>query len=119
RDTLYEYMRQLAERLRHVRVCCGDWSRVVTRGALNYGDTVGVFLDPPYSDKAGRTNNLYAVDSLDVAHDVREWCIANGDNPRYRIVLAGYADEHQDEMPASWRAVGYSANRAYGSSNSK
>jgi len=118
-EALYAYMHALAARLRNVRVCCGDWSRIVTRGALNYGDTVGIFLDPPYSDRAERTSNLYTVDSLDVAHEVREWCIANGDNPRYRIVLAGYADEHRDEMPSTWRKVGYSANKAYGSSQSK
>ena len=111
-------MHQLAARLRNVRVCCGDWSRVVTGGALNYGDKVGIFLDPPYSDKAERTSNLYAVDDLDVAHDVRAWCIANGDNPRYRIVLAGYEDEHGDEMPSSWRVQRWTANKAYGSSKS-
>jgi hypothetical protein len=113
---LYTYMRELAARLRNVRVVCGDWSRVVTGGALNYGDSVGVFLDPPYSNAAGRTADLYAVDDLDVAHAVREWAIANGDNPRYRIVLAGYEDEHAAHMPSTWRMVGYSANKAYGSS---
>lgn len=118
-EALYAYMHALAARLRSVRVCCGDWSRIVTRGALNYGESVGIFLDPPYSDKAGRTDNLYAVDSLDVAYEVRAWCIANGDNPRYRIVLAGYADEHRDEMPATWRKAGYSAGKAYSSSHSQ
>jgi len=115
---LYDYMLSLAARLRNVRVCCGDWSRVVTNGALNYGATVGIFLDPPYSDKAERTSNLYATDDLDVAHDVRAWCIANGDNPRYRIVLAGYADEHDAEMPPTWRRMDWKANRSYGSSKS-
>ena len=109
-EALYEYMRQLAARLRNVRVCCGDWSRVVTRGALNYGATVGVFLDPPYSGAANREADLYAVDDLDIAHDVREWCITNGDNPRYRIVLAGYEDEHAAHMPHTWRMVAWKAN---------
>ncbi len=114
---IYAYMHALAARLRTVRVCCGDWARIVTRGALNYGDTVGIFLDPPYSDKAERTSNLYAVDDLDVAHEVRAWCIANGDNPRYRIVLAGYADEHTT-MPSTWRLMAWKANKSYGSSTS-
>lgn len=112
RGALYDYMDALAARLRRVRVCCGDWSRVVTRGALNHGATVGVFLDPPYSAEAGRHDGLYAVDSLSVAHDARAWCIANGDNPRLRIVLAGYEQEHA--MPASWRMFAYSANKSYG-----
>lgn len=118
-EGLLAYMHELANRLRTVRVCCGDWSRIVTTGALNYGTEVGIFLDPPYSDDAGRTDKLYAVDNLTVAHDVREWCIANGDNPRYRIILAGYEDEHGVHMPTTWRKVAYSANKAYGSSESK
>lgn len=107
---LYDYMHELAARLRRVRVVCGDWSRIVTNGALNYGDSVGVFLDPPYSDAAERDPALYSVDSLSVAHDVREWCIANGDNPRYRIVLAGYEAEHAAHMPDGWRMVAWKAN---------
>ena len=113
-ESLYAYMRQLATRLRNVRVCCGDWSRVVTRGALNYGATVGVFLDPPYSGAADRKADLYAVDDLNIAHDVREWCIANGDNPRYRIVLAGYEAEHAPHMPHTWRMVTWKANGGMG-----
>ena len=115
-EALYEYMRKLAARLRGVRVCNGDWARIVTNGALSYGSSVGVFLDPPYSFDADRDMSLYNHDSGDVAHEVREWCIANGDNPRYRICLAGYSEEHSDKMPDGWRVHSYSANRAYGSS---
>ena len=104
----------LADRLRNVRVCCGDWSRVVTTGALSYGATVGVFLDPPYLGDV-RTADLYAVDDYTIAHEVREWAIANGDDPRLRIVLAGYDDEHDALMPATWRRYRYSASKAYGS----
>ena len=113
---VYGYMQALARRLRRVRVCCGDWSRVVTTGALNYGATKGIFLDPPYLGDV-RTNDLYAVDDHTIAHEVREWCIANGDDPSYRIVLAGYAPEHEAHMPASWRMERYSASKAYGSSS--
>jgi hypothetical protein len=35
-----------------------------------------------------------------VAHEVRDWAVAHGDDPRYRICLAGYDGEH--EMPATW-----------------
>jgi DNA adenine methylase len=118
RGALYAYMHNLAARLRRIRVCCGDWSRIVTNGALNYGSTVGIFLDPPYSDAAERTSALYTMDSLDVAHEVREWCIANGDNLRYRIVLAGYEDEHNEQMPSTWRRMAWTANKSYGSSTS-
>jgi hypothetical protein len=40
---------------------------------------------------------------------VREWCIANGDNPRLRIALCGYADEHDDLMPATWQRLRWRA----------
>lgn len=111
---LYDYMDALAARLRRVRVCCGDWSRVVTRGALSHGATVGIFLDPPYADTAGRDPNLYATDSLDVAHEVREWAIANGDNPRLRVALCGYEGEHI--MPDTWRVHAWKAGKSYGTS---
>jgi site-specific DNA-adenine methylase len=112
---LQDYFFELANRLRRVRVCCGDWSRVVTNGALSFGDTVGIFLDPPYLGDV-RAKDLYRVDNHDISNQVREWAIANGDNPRYRIVLAGYEDEHALKMPDSWRKHSYKANRAYGSS---
>ena len=109
---LGHYFEALATRLRDVRVCCGDWSRVVTRGALSYGSTVGVFLDPPYLGDV-RTADLYAVDDHTIAHEVRQWCLDNGDDPRYRIVLAGYADEHDHLMPDTWRRVRWSSTAAY------
>lgn len=114
---ILEYMSELARRLERVRVCCGDWSRVVTRGATSYPrrGPVGVLLDPPYSG-AVRTRNLYAEDDHDVSADVREWCIANGDDPRLRIVLAGYDNEHS--MPEGWQEVRWTAKRAYGTTTS-
>lgn len=111
------YIQQIADRLDRVRVCCGDWSRVVTSGALSYGNTVGVFLDPPYLGEV-RTKDLYAVDDHYISHDVREWCIQNGNDPQLRIVLAGYVQEHAHEMAeAGWEIHTYSANKAYGTSN--
>jgi hypothetical protein len=72
-----------------------------------------VFLDPPYSDKAGRADGLYASDSTAVAHEVRAWCLENGDNPLLRIALCGYDTEH--DMPDSWEAVPWKAHGGYGS----
>ena len=111
--SLQVYFRALAARLRKVRVCCGDWSRVVTNGAMSYGATVGVFLDPPYSGDV-RANDLYRVDNHDIANEVREWAIANGDDKRLRIVLAGYEDEHAGQMPDSWRMLAWTGNKCYG-----
>jgi hypothetical protein len=75
--------------------------------------TTGVFLDPPYSDAANRTDVIYSADSLTVANEVREWAIAQGDDPRIRIALCGYEGEHQ--IPDSWECVEWKARGGYGS----
>ena len=112
RPNVLGYFEQLAGRLRDVRVCCGDWSRVVTNGALSFGSAVGVFLDPPYLGDV-RTADLYAVDDHTIAHAVRDWCLEHGDDPRLRIVLAGYSDEHDELIPDTWKRYRYSASVAY------
>jgi len=111
REFLFQYMRGLAERLRRVRVCCGDWSRVCGPSPTVKLGTTGVFLDPPYLD--GRTASIYSCDSLTVANEVREWAIAQADDPRIRIALCGYEGEH--DMPGSWDCVEWKARGGYGS----
>lgn len=111
------YFGQIANRLRDTRVCCGDWSRVVTPGALSFGTKVGVFLDPPYLGDV-RTADLYSVDDHTIAHEVRQWAIDNGSNPRYRIILAGYTTEHDDLMPPTWHRVFWSSSASYQSTAS-
>lgn len=101
---------ELASRLRRVRVCCGEWDRVLGRSTLgintNHGmSPCGVFLDPPYSHAAGREQRLYREDSADISHRVCEWAIANGDNSALRIAMCGWDGEH--EMPAGWRRVSW------------
>jgi len=103
------YFEQLADRLRRVRVACGDWSRVTGGGVIDHKGLTGVFLDPPY---ASARNMTYSADSTTVAHDVREWAIANGDNPMLRIALCGYEGEHA--MPESWHVVEWKASGGYG-----
>jgi len=115
---LLDYMRALSARLRRVRVCAGDWSRIVTRGALSHGSTVGIFLDPPYSGLADRDDNLYREESLSVAHLVRQWCIENGSNPRYRIALCGYDGEHNVLENLGWDKFEWKANVSYQAHNS-
>jgi hypothetical protein len=115
-SALGDYFSALAARLRRVRVCCGDWTRVVTDGAMAFGNTVGIFLDPPYLGDV-RTKDLYRVDDHAISTEVRDWAIAHGDDPRLRIVLAGYWQEHEAVMPPTWRAHRYSANAAYQSAD--
>jgi hypothetical protein len=105
---LYAYMHDLATRLRRVRVCCGDWARVLTPSVTTYIGVTGVFLDPPYSHDEREI--CYAEDH-DISADVREWAVANGDNPNFRIALCGYEGEHQ--MPDSWECVPWKAHGGY------
>jgi hypothetical protein len=61
-----------------------------------------------------RSDGVYNHDTTGLSAQVREWCIANQDNPRYRIVLCGYEGEH--DLPG-WRVVAWKAGRAYGRAN--
>jgi hypothetical protein len=107
-DGLYAYLAQLASRLRRVRVCCGDWRRVLTPSVTTYIGVTGVFLDPPYRhDLRAR---CYAEDH-DISADVRAWALEHGDDPKLRIALCGYEGEH--EMPASWECVAWKAHGGY------
>jgi site-specific DNA-adenine methylase len=104
-----EWFSALCDRLRRVRVCCGDWKRVTGDSVTVLHGLTGVFLDPPYADTAKRTKDIYAQDCLQVAHEVREWAIANGH--RMRICLAGYDGEHA--MPDDWEVVEWKAHGGY------
>ena len=106
---LREWFRFLAARLRHVRILNGSWERACTSGVLvtlsvRQVGTAGVFLDPPYSN-AVREAGLYAVDSGTVAQDVTAWCVENGADPRYRVVLAGFDGEHNELEALGWSKV--------------
>jgi DNA adenine methylase len=113
REMLITYFRQLAARLERVRVICGDWTRVLGPSVTYKHGMTAVFLDPPYSH-AERDSKLYSHDS-DVAADVRQWAIENGDNPQLRIALCGYDTEHGDAMPDTWSVWRWKAAGGYGS----
>ena len=95
---LVDYMHALADRLRRVRITCGDWGRVlkpsVTRAKAGGDGALAVLLDPPYAT----SGDLYAgTTDTSVAEQVRAWCItAPGD---LRIVLCGYESEHDELRP--------------------
>lgn len=111
-----EWFLALQNRLRRVRVACGDWTRVLGPSVLGKGKNVGgrrpcaVFLDPPYSHEV-RDAYLYAEDAVGLSDKVRAWAIEHGDDPELRIALCGYEGEH--EMPASWTKHAWKAARGY------
>ncbi len=110
---IYFWMQALADRLRRVRVCCGDWSRIVTPSCtwkLGGGTLTGVLLDPPYSHQV-RDKRLYAVEDRGLSDQVREWAIGAGENNKMRIALCGLEGEH--EMPIGWIKEPWRCSRGY------
>lgn len=111
---LHDYFALLSERIRRVRVCCGDWSRVCgPMPTVKHGMT-GVFLDPPYL-QTERDSDLYAIET-NASAAVRSWCLEWGQDTRLRIALCGYAGEgHEDLESHGWECVPWKAKGGYGS----
>ena len=107
---LTEWFIALADRLRHVRICCGDWKRVVKDSVIFYpGTPTGILLDPPYVLE-GRDSVYGEHESATIAAEVRAWALANGNRPELRIALCSYGEE---ELPG-WERVRWSAQGGYG-----
>jgi len=106
---LVQWFRALCDRIRHVRIVCGDFSRVLTSSVTENHGITAVFLDPPYGADS-ITKGLY-LDEGNAAVRVRAWCLANGENPKLRIALCGYEAEHN--LPG-WTVVAGKANGGYG-----
>ena len=110
---ILDWFNALSDRMREVRVACGDWSRITGPSALACGGGVtGVFLDPPYA--LDERASVYSHES-DAARECLAWCLANGSTPGLRIVLAGYSGEHDALEAAGWRVKAWKARGGYGS----
>jgi DNA adenine methylase len=114
-EFLRDWFNRLRDRLRVVRVTCGDWTAVCSSESVTTRlGTTGIFLDPPYSAESGRTAELYNFDSGTIAHDVRRYCLERGGDPRFRIVLAGYTGEGHEELERhGWRRVAWRSVAGY------
>lgn len=117
RDKLVEWFTALAARLRHVRVCCGDFERILSPAVTTGHGLTGVVLDPPYA-KEGRALGLYVGDSAEgkgerePAIRAREWAIAHGADPLLRIAYCGYDDGFT--WPEGWTVHAWKAAGGYG-----
>ena len=115
-DSIGAWFDALAARLRHVRVASGSWERVLGPCAL-VADArakchrIGVYLDPPYSEG----NQQYAAGGTGtgLSADVRAWCAEHGDDPRLRIVLSGYAGEHDALEARGWTVIAWKTKGGY------
>ena len=109
---LEPWFKRLSQRLERCYILNKDWSTLfspsLTGTTKSDGNrkVTGIFFDPPYATSV-RTANLYQLDSDTVALDVRKWCVANGDNPAFRICLAGYSQDYPD-FPDGWTSQEWS-----------
>jgi DNA adenine methylase len=108
---IHEWFARLGERLRDVRVACGDWRRVLTDSVTTRHGLTGVFLDPPYT----KGEMDYAAKGVggELAAEVREWCKANVANKLLRIVLCGHAGEHDELTESGWTVRTWKARKGY------
>lgn len=138
RTWVTDWMKRLQDRLRNVRVLCGDWSRCCNSpSTMTRLGTVGVFLDPPYchdldrmhqwvrhleghgeapegkGKATNRDKNLYASDTGDMDRlvaDVHVWCKKWGQHSDVRIVLAGFDGEHNALEKLGWEVKAWKAS---------
>ena len=115
RPDLYLYMRSICDRLRSVRIVCGDWSRVCKPSVTTFHGITAILLDPPYSSEraAGKNRQIFAQDDVNVAHKVRTWSIENGSNPNLRIALCGHGHEHTILEDLGWVPVKLKGTSGY------
>lgn len=111
RDYIMEWFSLLHDRLRDVRVTCGDWSRVVKDSVTTRHGLTAVFLDPPYTN--GSMDYSAGGMGLGIADDVRMWCREKGDDKRLRIVLCGHAGEHDELLGHGWHTRKWTARKGY------
>lgn len=111
RQFIFNWMGELHERMRDVRVTCGDWARTVKDSVTVRHGLTAVFLDPPY--EKGAMDYSAGGMGLGIAKDVQAWCAANGSNKMLRIVLCGHAGEHDALLAHGWEARKWTARKGY------
>jgi DNA adenine methylase len=112
-----EWFTILQERTKKVRVCCGDWSRVVTPPVtfknknLSKNGMVGIFLDPPYLVE-NREDRLYRIETNTFIESCN-WAVANGNNPKMRIAVCGYDGDFI--FPSDWQVFHWGTTGGFSS----
>jgi DNA adenine methylase len=110
-----DWFTAIQAKLRAVRICNGDFERILGPSVTTCHGITGVFLDPPYGGDSERDMRCYGKhDDGDVSSRVRGWCLVNGDNPMLRIVLAGYEGEHNVLTDHGWGVIEWQAHGGYG-----
>lgn len=115
-QTLEDTFALISNRLRRVRISCGDWKRL-TKSVMTpaAGKATGVFLDPPY-DPSQRRDLLYGKSDTSqgsVHEESRDWALENGHREDLRIAYCSYSEEAESNLfqengwiPLNWQAAG-------------
>ena len=108
-DYILHLMQYFVSRLERTRIACGDWGRVCKSRSVttNHGLT-GIFLDPPYEV----SGDLYKDNGC--FREVVEWAASESNNPKLRIVLAGYDCPEVDNILTGWEKVRWNQCFGYG-----
>ena len=110
------YMLALSDRLRRVRIACGDWKRVLGPSVTFKHGLTGILLDPPYDADADGAPEIYGQ-TENVAPAVWQWAIENGDNPLLRIAVCGFDDGRT--LPSGWTAHPWKRRGGFGAQSNK
>lgn len=101
-EELRERVYAISRRLEHVAILCRDATEVLKAVNVYVKSKypIGVFLDPPYQSDV-RSRRMYRMDYDGVEGMAWKWAIEHGDDPRWRIVVAGHEDGR--EVPPGWK----------------
>jgi hypothetical protein len=128
RAWLVDWFSRLRDRLRTVRVCCGDFLRVCDSDSVTTRlGLTGIFFDAPYrttlaDGSENRAGGLYAADDRanDVVNRVIAYCLERGGNPLMRIVAASYEGEGYEVLrDHGWECIAWTASGGYGNRSEK
>jgi len=115
KDALIKYLKQFSDRLRYVRITCGDWTRVLEPSVTEHLGLTGIVLDPPYSETTNKQASVYGENSdSNLSVEVNKWAAANGMNEKLRIAVCGYEGEHNNLEALGWEKVEWKAQGGYG-----
>jgi DNA adenine methylase len=114
-DYIKGMMRQIRDRMQDVRVCCGDWSRVMGPSVFEKrSPPYAIFLDPPYFSED--RSAVYAEDASGMADPMRlaivEACLRYGE--KGKVILCGYEGEYPELdgwRKIAWKAQGGMSNQ--------
>jgi DNA adenine methylase len=112
---LRKWLEAIKDRLKRVRVTCGDWKRVVSPAiayknkGISSKDITAILLDPPYSNK--NRSKVYLNDKeTDIYSEVCDWAI-NNYNDNQRIAVCGY--EGDFIFPNDWKCYNWSTSGGF------